>query len=74
MQALKPFPFMDLDNPRIDFTRLAEGFGVPATAVDNAEDLRHALRLAFEREGPSLIDAMINGSVDAELQNILGRH
>jgi benzoylformate decarboxylase len=67
-----PFPFMDLNGPRIDFTRLAEGFGVPATAAANAEELRRALRTAFEREGPSLIDAIVEGSVEAELQDILG--
>lgn len=63
------FPFMDLCDPVIDFSRLAQGFGVPAAKAVNAEELRRELRAAFEREGPTLIDAAVNGSMEQELED-----
>ncbi len=64
------FPFMDLENPRTDFTSLAAGFGMKAFRAANAEELRAALRQAFACEGPALVDAMINGSIDHELHRL----
>jgi len=61
------FPFMDLDDPNIEFAQLAHGFGIPARKVVSAEELRSELRLAFAREGPSLIDVSTNGSVTNEM-------
>jgi len=65
-----PFPFMDLDEPRIDFARLAEGFGMKALRAKNPDQLRTALREAFTMDGPMLIDVMLNGSVEGEIQSI----
>lgn len=65
-----PFPFMDIDNPRIDFTRLAEGFGMKAMKAHNEDDFRVALREAFVFDGPMLIDAMVNGSVEKEMRDL----
>jgi thiamine pyrophosphate-dependent acetolactate synthase large subunit-like protein len=65
-QPVQPFPFMDLIDPRVDFVRLAEGVGVPATSVVTEAALRAALVEALGREGPSLIDVQVNGWVNTE--------
>lgn len=46
-----------LDNPEIDFVKLAEGFGVEARTVRTAESLTDALHYSFNRPGPMLIEA-----------------
>jgi benzoylformate decarboxylase len=61
------FPHMDLNDPAVAFASLAEGFGVPGIAVTTAEDLASAMQAAFERNGPSLIDVQVSGSVAEEL-------
>lgn len=66
-QPAEPFPFMDLTDPAMDFVRIAEGFGVPATAVGTAEALTAALAAALRRAGPSLINVRVNGTVEAEV-------
>jgi thiamine pyrophosphate-dependent acetolactate synthase large subunit-like protein len=45
---------VDLNNP--DFLQLAAAFGVPACRAPDAESLRHALRAALDRPGPTLIE------------------
>ncbi|MEW6296640.1 MAG: acetolactate synthase large subunit [Thermodesulfobacteriota bacterium] len=46
-----------LDRPDFDFVKLAEGFGVEATAVFTAEGLNDALHHSFHTPGPMLIEA-----------------
>ncbi|MCA0241830.1 MAG: acetolactate synthase large subunit [Proteobacteria bacterium] len=50
---------LDLHAPVIDFTRLAQGLGVPALRVDSAEALLPALQQALAKPGPQLIEAMV---------------
>jgi acetolactate synthase-1/2/3 large subunit len=45
-----------LDNPRIDWTSLARGYGVPASRATTAEELTEQLRAGFSRRGPLLIE------------------
>jgi acetolactate synthase I/II/III large subunit len=45
-----------LDNPRIDWVRLAEGYGVRATRAATTDELTASLRDAFGRKGPTLIE------------------
>jgi len=45
-----------LDNPEIDWTALATGFGVPAERVERSEDLDRALGAALAERGPRLIE------------------
>jgi benzoylformate decarboxylase len=47
---------MDLEDPRIDFVRLAESLGVGAERVEKVSEVAPALARAFERSGPTLID------------------
>ena len=49
---------LDLGRPDLDFCRLAEGQGVPAVRVANAEALCDQLEHAYREPGPHLIEAM----------------
>ena len=48
-----------LADPNIDWTKIARGFGVPATRADCPLSFARALKGALEREGPSLIEAVL---------------
>jgi acetolactate synthase-1/2/3 large subunit len=49
----------DLTGPRPDFVALAEGFGVPATRADTADQFADQLAAALATPGPALIEAMV---------------
>jgi acetolactate synthase-1/2/3 large subunit len=49
----------DLDNPRIDFVKLAESQGVRGARCDTAEALDAELARCFAEPGPHLIEAVI---------------
>ena len=44
----------------IDFTRVAEGFGIRSVRVAEASELEAALRTALAEEGPVLIEAVVD--------------
>ncbi len=48
-----------LDNPEIDFVKVAEGFGVEGWAVRTADELNKALAYSFKTPGPMLIEAQL---------------
>ncbi len=50
---------LDLSTPDLDFVRMAEGFGVPATRARTAEQLAEQFRRALAEPGPHLIEAMV---------------
>lgn len=54
---------MDFAKPSIDFTAIAEGMGVQADRITRAQDLEPALRSAFARPGPKLLDITVARSV-----------
>jgi acetolactate synthase-1/2/3 large subunit len=43
----------------LDWVRLAQGMGVPATSVDSAEGLTAALAHALAEPGPHLVEAVV---------------
>ncbi len=49
---------LELDRPNLDFCRLAEGMGVPAVRVTDAETLCEELARAYREPGPHVIEAM----------------
>jgi acetolactate synthase-1/2/3 large subunit len=49
---------MSLDAPALDWVRLAEGHGVPASRATSAEELHAQLATALSRGGPRLIEAV----------------
>ena len=50
---------LDLSRPNMDFAKIAEGFGVPATVATTCEELAEQFRHALVDPGPHLIDARI---------------
>lgn len=50
---------LNLDNPEMNWTQLANGFGMPAVRVDCAAELAKEFKKAVAQKGPYLIEAMI---------------
>jgi benzoylformate decarboxylase len=50
---------MDITEPEVDFSHLAESLGVAARRVSGAAELRPALDWAFAESGPTLLDVSI---------------
>jgi len=50
---------LDLARPDMDFVKIAEGMGVPATRATTAEELADQFNRAVSEPGPHLIDAHI---------------
>jgi acetolactate synthase-1/2/3 large subunit len=49
----------DLAKPPIDWPNLSKGMGVPAVAVDTAEDLAREMKKALREPGPHLIEMIL---------------
>ena len=56
----KALSLLDLGNPAIQWTSIAEGMGVPAVRVDPTEAFYDELKKALATTGPKLIEAMIS--------------
>jgi benzoylformate decarboxylase len=54
------FVGMDLGDPPVDFSRLAESMGVPATRVDKASDVGAAAESAWQSGKPALLELPIS--------------
>ncbi|MGQ0842161.1 acetolactate synthase large subunit [Actinokineospora sp.] len=50
---------LDLAKPDLDFVKIAEGMGVPATRATTAEELAEQFSRALAEPGPHLIEAMV---------------
>jgi len=50
---------LDLSNPNLNFTLLANGMGVPAATAKTIDELNELLVLSFEKPGPFLIELLI---------------
>lgn len=50
---------LDLARPDIDFVKIAEGLGVPATRAHTCEQLSEQFHTALTEPGPHLIEAMV---------------
>jgi len=59
MRATDQFTGMDIRDPAIDFTGLAQSMGVAARRVTDPNDIVPALRESAGRSGPSLIEVMV---------------
>ena len=59
MRATDRFVGMDIRDPSIEFAGLARSMGVPARRVADPQDLVPALREAAQRDGPSLVEVMV---------------
>jgi len=50
----------NLDDPRVDFVKVAEGYGVRAYRAKTTDAFRRAFSRALEEKGPTLIDAVLS--------------
>ena len=55
------YPYLDLDDPRVDFVSAAAGFRVPGKGVEKAEEVVPAVQAAFASGGPYLLDVLVDG-------------
>jgi acetolactate synthase-1/2/3 large subunit len=55
----KALDMLSLENPALDWVKLAEGMGVPAVRCDSAEAFTTAFRSGLKERGPFLIEAVI---------------
>ena len=55
----KMLSMMHLDNPSLDWVKIAEGQGVPATRTTTAEEFHQQFQAAMSTKGPHLIEAQI---------------
>lgn len=62
---------LDLGNPGLDFSRIAQGMGVHAVSTDTAEDFCKALEYALAMPGPHLIEANIPESLSGTKRKVL---
>jgi len=56
-QVGRSVPGMDI--PGIDMVKIAQGYGMPAAEVNQAEDLEPALKQAFASSGPQLVSVNV---------------
>jgi acetolactate synthase-1/2/3 large subunit len=52
---------LGLDNPSLDWIKLAEGMGVNATRATRAEEFNRHLEAAIRSQGPHLIEVVLEG-------------
>ena len=62
---------LDLEGPRLDFARLAQGMGVHAVRASTAEDFCQALEYALAHPGPHLIEALVPESLAGPKRKVL---
>ena len=57
----KPYPEMDLTNPLLGFVEMAQGMGVAAEQITDADQISAQVRAAFATGKPALIDIVVSG-------------
>jgi acetolactate synthase-1/2/3 large subunit len=55
----KMLSMLRIDNPSLDWVKLAEAQGVPATRATTAEEFHQQFDAAMNSKGPRLIEAQI---------------
>lgn len=55
------FVAMDMTDPPVDFVAVAQGLGVPATRVEQGNDIRAAVAKAIASGKPVLVEVVIDG-------------
>ena len=50
---------LHLDNPQLDFCKMAEGMGVSASRADSAESFNEQFAAALAKSGPHLIEVLV---------------
>jgi thiamine pyrophosphate-dependent acetolactate synthase large subunit-like protein len=55
----KMLSMINLNNPTLDWTKIAQGQGVPASRATTAEEFHKQFEAAIKAKGPHLIEAQI---------------
>jgi benzoylformate decarboxylase len=66
LPAGRPYPFMDLTEPQLDFTDMARGMGITSQRVSQPDEIQAALREALAADAPYLLEVMTAGRVPAQ--------
>jgi benzoylformate decarboxylase len=56
----RPYPFMDMA-PELDFVSMAKGMGVDGQCIEDADELKEAIKKAVAAKKPCLIEVVISG-------------
>lgn len=62
----RPYPFMDFDDPPLDFVQMAQGMGVASQRVSQPEDIEAAVKAALAANAPYLLEVVTEGRVPAQ--------
>ena len=57
----RPYPYMDLAEPQLDFVSLAKGMGVEGECIEDPDRLGDAVKRAFASGAPHVIEVVIAG-------------
>jgi benzoylformate decarboxylase len=59
----RPYPFMDFDDPPLDFVQLAQAMGVSSQRVTQPVDIEAAVKAALAADTPYLLEVVTEGRV-----------
>jgi acetolactate synthase-1/2/3 large subunit len=62
----RPYPFMDLTDPPLNFVDLAHGMGLPGKRVTQPGDIQAAVTEALALGNPYVIEVMTEGRIPAQ--------
>lgn len=62
----RPYPFMDLATPSLDFVEIAHGMGVAGSRVEHPEAIQPAITAALASGKPYVLEVVTEGSVPAQ--------
>ena len=62
----RPYPFMDFDDPPLDFVQIARGMGVASQRVTEPGDIEAAIQTALAANAPYLLEVATEGRVPAQ--------
>jgi len=63
VQSNRPYPFMDLTSPILNFVDIAKGMGVDGECIEKAEDVGAAVQKGLASAKPYLVEVIISGKV-----------
>ena len=62
----RPYPFMDFDDPPLDFVQMAQGMGVASQRVEQPGDIEAAVKAALAVDAPYLLEVVTEGRVPGQ--------
>jgi acetolactate synthase-1/2/3 large subunit len=66
----KMLSLIHLDNPTLNWLKIAEGHGVPATRATTAEEFHQQFAAAMSAKGPHLIEAQVAVTIQPMIDQI----